>query len=47
MFKKELPAEQDTIIYQAGVTMTLFCTHGGVSGSSSLLNLEVIAPCGK
>ena len=30
----------------AGVTMTLCCTHGRVSGPSSLLDLEVIAPCG-
>ena len=28
----------------AGVTMTLFCTHGRVSGPSSLLDLEVMAP---
>ena len=32
--------------YVAGVTMTLFCTHGRVSGPSSLLDHEVIAPCG-
>ena len=30
----------------AGVTMTLFCTHGRVSGPNSLLDHEVIAPCG-
>ena len=30
----------------AGVTMTLFCTHGRVSGPSSLLDLEVMAPRG-
>ena len=30
----------------AGVTMTLFCTHGRVSGPNSLLDNEVIAPCG-
>ena len=30
----------------AGVTMTLFCTHGRVSGPSSLLDLEVMAPPG-
>ena len=29
----------------AGVTMTLFCTHGRVSGPNSLLDHEVIAPC--
>ena len=29
-----------------GVTMTLFCTHGHVSGPNSLLDHEVIAPCG-
>ena len=29
-----------------GVTMTLFCTHGRVSGPSSLLDLEVMAPRG-
>ena len=28
------------------VTMTLFCTHGRVSGPSSLLDLEVMAPRG-
>ena len=31
---------------EAGVTMTLFCTHGRVSGPSSLLDLEVMAPRG-
>ena len=30
----------------AGVTMTLFGTHGRVSGPNSLLGHEVIAPCG-
>ena len=30
----------------AVVTMTLFCTHGRVSGPSSLLDLEVMAPRG-
>ena len=30
----------------AGVTMTLFCTHSRVSGPNSLLDHEVIAPCG-
>ena len=30
----------------AGVTMTLLCTHGRVSGPSSLLDLEVMAPRG-
>ena len=35
------------VIWQlAGVTMTLFCTHGRVSGPSSLLDLEVMAPRG-
>ena len=33
------------VIY-AGVTMTLFSTHGRVSGPSSLLDPEVMAPCG-
>ena len=30
----------------AGVTKTLLCTHGRVSGPNSLLDHEVIAPCG-
>ena len=30
----------------AGVTMTLFCRHGRVSDPNSLLDHEVIAPCG-
>ena len=29
-----------------GVTMTLVCTHGRVPGPSSLLDHEVMAPCG-
>ena len=33
-----------SILLMAGVTMTLFCTHGRVSGPSSLLDLEVMAP---
>ena len=33
-------------IVLTGVTMTLFCTHGRVSGPNSLLDHEVIAPCG-
>ena len=32
------------IIYLAGVTMTLFCTHGRVSGPSSLLDLQGHGP---
>ena len=35
-----------SILPLAGVTMTLFCTHGRVSGPNSLLDHEVIAPCG-
>ena len=35
-----------TYLLLAGVTMTLFCTHGRVSGPNSLLDHEVIAPCG-
>ena len=31
---------------RAGVSMTLLCTHGRVSGPNSLLDHEVIAPCG-
>ena len=31
---------------KAGVTMTLFCTHGRVSGPNSQLDHEVIAPYG-
>ena len=31
---------------RAGVSMTLLCTHGRVSGPSSLLDLEVMAPRG-
>ena len=34
------------LLYMAGVTMTLCCTHGRVSGPSSLLDLEVMAPRG-
>ena len=30
----------------AGVTMTLFCTHGHISGPSSLFDQEVISTCG-
>ena len=33
-------------LHEAGVTMTLLCTHGRVSGPSSLLDLEVMAPRG-
>ena len=40
-----LTAANETSI-PAGVTMTLFCTHGRVSGPSSLLDLEVMAPRG-
>ena len=33
-------------LYLVLVSMTLFCTHGRVSGPNSLLGHEVIAPCG-
>ena len=35
-----------SILSYKTVTMTLFCTHGRVSGPSSLLDLEVMAPRG-
>ena len=35
-----------TYLNHRWVTMTLFCTHGRVSGLSSLLDLEVMAPRG-
>ena len=44
--KEYIALRKETIIILAGVTMTLFCTHGRVSGPNSLLDHEVIAPCG-
>ena len=44
--EKSLPLAGIELGTLAGVTMTLFCTHGYVSGPSSLLDPEVIAPCG-